>query len=122
MAESLAWVFLIERGLDVGAELRLFWNRADAQMAAREYLADVWAGDAPLSADVDEALEQYNELPHRAEHVFVGPLSVEGERKRCALCGEPISLADEADSDRWVHSEDANDGGDHTAEHSPSSG
>lgn len=118
MAEPLVWALLVERGLDDGADLRLFWNLTDAHMAAWEYLADVWAGDGPLPADVDEALEQYNELPGNAEHVFVGQFPVEGERARCLICGEPIGLADETGSESWVHSEDANDGGDHTAEYS----
>lgn len=118
MAESLVWAFVIERGLDTAAELRLFWNRTDAQEAASEHLADVWADDGSLPADVDEAIEQYNKLLSGTEHIFVGQFPVEGERPRCELCGEPVSLADAADAESWVHSADANDAGDHTAEFS----
>lgn len=121
MAESLVWAFVIERGLDTGAELRLFWSRTDAQAATSEHLADVWADDGSLPADVDEAIAQYNELLSGTEHTFVGQFPEEGERPRCDLCGEPISLADAADADSWVHSADANDAGDHTAEFSPNS-
>lgn len=112
---------MIERDLDTGAELRLFWNRTDAHAAAIEHLADVWADDGSLPADVDEAIEQYNELLSGTERIFVGQFPVEGERPRCELCGEPVSLADEFDAESWVHSADANDAGDHTAEFSPNS-
>ncbi|MCP4966056.1 MAG: hypothetical protein GY926_12575, partial [bacterium] len=108
--------FLVERGLDDGVELRLFWNRADAHAAVREYLAEDWVGDGLPPADVDEVIEHCNKLPGNTEHVFVGPFPIEGERARCVICGEPVSLAGEADSESWVHAEDANDGGDHTAE------
>ncbi|MCP3937938.1 MAG: hypothetical protein GY708_21525 [Actinomycetia bacterium] len=114
-AGPLVWAFLVERGLD-GAELRLFWNRADAHAAVREYLAEDSAGDGIPPADVDEVIEQYNQLSGNTEHVFVGPLPIEGAR--CVIYGEPMSLAEEADSESWVHTEDANDGGDHTAEYS----
>jgi hypothetical protein len=40
----------------------------------------------------------------------------EDERPRCSLCGEPIELADPLDPEGWIHSDDANDRGDHTAE------
>ncbi len=85
MAESLVWAFVIERGLDTGEELRLFWSRTDAQAAASERLADIWADDGSLPADVDEAIEQYNELLSGTEHTFVGQFPVEGERPRCDL-------------------------------------
>ena len=120
MAESLVWAFVIERGLDTGAELRLFWSRSDAQPAASEHLADVWADDGSLPADVDEAIE-LNQLLSGTEHIFVGQFPVEGERPRCELCGEPVSLADAAEAQSWVHSADSNDAGDHTAEFSPNS-
>lgn len=106
---------------DTGAELRLFWSRTDAQAAAREHLADVWADDGLPPADVEEGIEQHNELLSGTEHIFVDQFPVAGERSRCDLCGEPISLADAADSDSWVHLVDANDAGDHTAEFSPNS-
>ncbi|MCP3935925.1 MAG: hypothetical protein GY708_11205 [Actinomycetia bacterium] len=115
-AGAPVWAFLVERGFDDGAELRLFWNRADAHAAAREYLAEDWAGDGLTPADADEVIEQYNQLSGNTEHVFVGPLPIEGERARCVICGEPVSLAVEADSESWIHAEDANDRRDHTAE------
>src|SRR5829696_956467 len=43
-------------------------------------------------------------------------LVVQGERRRCRLCGEPIVLDDPSDAESWRHADDANDLGDHTAE------
>lgn len=65
--------------------------------------------------------EEYNELLSGTEHTFVGQFPVECERPRFDLCGELISLADAADADSWVHSADANEVGDPTAEYSPTS-
>ena len=41
---------------------------------------------------------------------------VQGGRRRCRLCGEPIVLDDPSDAESWRHADDANDLGDHTAE------
>lgn len=41
---------------------------------------------------------------------------VRGQRRRCRLCGEPVVLDDPGDPMSWIHAEDANDLGDHTAE------
>src|SRR5438045_318666 len=37
------------------------------------------------------------------------------ERPRCADCGEPVELADLNDAESWIHAEDANYFGDHSA-------
>jgi hypothetical protein len=47
---------------------------------------------------------------------LTAPSVVSKERRRCRLCGEPIVLDDLDDLMSWVHAEDANDQGDHTAE------
>lgn len=107
---------LIERGVDEGSDLRLFWQRGEAEAAAGEHLSDRWFDDPGLPSDTDEAIEQYNGDPTGGEHVFLGRVRIEGERARCQLCSEPIVLDDEDDPDSWVHTEDANDGADHTAE------
>lgn len=39
----------------------------------------------------------------------------EGDRPHCAGCGEPIELEDPDDVESWIHANDANDRGDHTA-------
>jgi hypothetical protein len=41
---------------------------------------------------------------------------VQGGRRRCRLCGEPILLDDPFDAGSWRHADDANDLGNHTAE------
>ena len=41
---------------------------------------------------------------------------VQGGRRRCRLCGEPIVLDDPSDAESWRHADDANDLGNHTAE------
>ena len=43
-------------------------------------------------------------------------LEVQGGRRRCRLCGEPIVLDDPSDAESWRHADDANDFGNHTAE------
>ena len=43
-------------------------------------------------------------------------LVVQGGRRRCRLCGEPIVLDDPSDTESWRHADDANDFGNHTAE------
>ena len=110
------WVLLIERGIEEGSELRLFWQQDQAEAAARDYLAERWLNDSGLPSDTDDAIEQYNGDPTAGERVFLGRVRIEGERSRCRMCGEPIVLDDEGDQDSWVHADDANDGADHTAE------
>ena len=109
------WVLAIERGLDVGADIRVFWSRDEAHRAAQSYLAEVWSGGR-IPGDLDDAIEAHNSSSVGSEHVYVGRLAVEGERPRCVICGEPSVLAEETDPVSWVHAEDADDGGDHTAE------
>jgi hypothetical protein len=49
----------------------------------------------------------------------VGVVVLEGDtddRPRCVACREPIELDDPHDPESWIHCEDANDLGDHTAE------
>ena len=48
--------------------------------------------------------------------VVLTQVAVQGERRRCRLCGERVVLDDPADPMSWIHAADANDLGDHTAE------
>jgi hypothetical protein len=48
--------------------------------------------------------------------VLLMQVVVQGERRRCRLCGQPVVLDDPADPMSWIHAADANDFGDHTAE------
>ncbi|MCY4515933.1 MAG: hypothetical protein OXB99_01700 [Acidimicrobiaceae bacterium] len=41
------WALLIERGVDEGSDLRLFWQRSGAEAAAQDYLDETWRDDRP---------------------------------------------------------------------------
>lgn len=111
------WALLIERGVDEGSDLRLFWQRSDAEAAVQEHLDETWWEDGPSApSGLAAVIERYNADPSAGAHLFLGAVAIEGERQRCRVCGEPIVLDDEDDPDSWVHAEDANDGADHTAE------
>ena len=70
-----------------------FWEQADAVTYA-EALRVTDPGRRPLVREV----------------------VMQGARRRCQLCGEPVVLDDRSDPMSWIHAEDANDLGDHTAE------
>jgi hypothetical protein len=53
------WALLIERGIEDGSDLRLFWQQGDAEAAARGYLGERWLNDPGLPSDTDDAIEQY---------------------------------------------------------------
>ena len=74
-------------------EIVAFWERAEAVA-----FADAWsaANSGPLPV--------------------LSEVAVQGGRRRCRLCGEPIVLDDPSDAESWCHANDANDFGDHTAE------
>lgn len=119
------WVLLIERDIEVGADLTLFWQEAAASAAAWEYLVEAWPDGQPFPTDVQAAIEIYNQQSGVGEHVLVAAFPVAGRefydgdddpRRRCALCGEPVELAEPGDSASWVHTADANDRADHSAE------
>lgn len=73
-------------------EVVAFWERADAVA-----FADPWSKANPGPPVLSEVV-------------------VQGDRRRCRLCGEPLVLDDPSDPDSWRHADDANDLGDHTAE------
>lgn len=70
-----------------------FWERIDAEASAAAQGA-ANPGQPPVLSEV----------------------VVQGGRRRCLLCGEPIVLDDPSDAESWRHADDANDVGDHTAE------
>ena len=76
-----------------GDSVAAFWERAGAVVHVEALSAANPGGDVVLMQVV-----------------------VQGERRRCRLCGEPVVLDDPADPMSWIHAEDASDGGDHTAE------
>jgi len=88
---TTVWLVLAAARAD-GADAA-FWEQADA----------VAYGAALREAD-----------PY--DRAVVRAVVVQGERRRCRLCGEPVVLDDIADPESWRHADDANDLGDHTAE------
>ena len=120
------WVLLVERGVSEGSDLLLFWHETDAIEAARDHLLGSWPADElATKADVLEAIEAANQLVGDEEYVTLSPFPIGGhqhfegatdKRPRCKACREPIELDDPSDPVSWIHCEDANDLGDHTAE------
>jgi hypothetical protein len=76
-----------------GYSVSAFWQRVDATAHA-----------AVLSA------------PNTGGRAVLREVVVQGGRRRCRLCGEPVVLDDPSDTESWRHADDANDLGDHTAE------
>jgi len=120
------WVFLVERGLNDGSDLQLFWHEEAAIDAARSHLSRSWPiEELATKADVLEAIEAANQLVGDEEYIVLAPFPIAGhqhfegdtdERPRCSACREPVELDDPDDPESWIHWEDANDLGDHTAE------
>ena len=86
----------------------------------------VWLVLVPGRADdaVAAFWERDDAVSHEAALLATGPsdiavaqqVVVQGERRRCRLCREPVVLDDLLDPESWRHTDDANDLGDHTAE------
>ena len=122
LGTSTVWVFLVERGVEAGGDIQVFAAGSDAHAAALTYTAEHWPdSDVAIPADRSEAIETYNRLV-TDEVITVAPQPVRearpagsDTRPRCAGCGEPIELASDDDPESWVHAEDANYFGDHTA-------
>lgn len=120
------WVFLVERGLNKGGELQLFWHEVAATDAARAHLStSLPLKELATKADVLEAIEAANQLVGAEEFIVLAPYPIAGnqyfegdvdDRPRCLACRQPIELEDPKDPESWIHCEDANDLGDHTAE------
>ncbi|CAN5849258.1 hypothetical protein BH23ACT2_BH23ACT2_08420 [soil metagenome] len=76
---SVAWVLLIERGLDEGSDLALFWHEGDAISAPRDHLA---ASSPPenllTAAEVRDAIETVNQMVGNAEYIVLAPFPVVG--------------------------------------------
>ena len=65
--------------------------------------------DAEAYAEARDAVDQ-------GQPSVLSEVVLQGGRRRCRLCGEPIVLDDPSDPDSWRHADDANDLGDHTTE------
>ena len=68
-----AWVLLIERSLDTGADLSLYWHEIDARRAALVHMESDWPLEAgTMPSDVYAAIELFNANRHGCEHVWLG--------------------------------------------------
>ncbi len=73
------WVFLVERGLDTGSDLQLFWHEADAIEAARGHLSYSWPSEKLATrAQVHEAIEVANQLVGDQEYLVLAPFPITG--------------------------------------------
>ena len=73
------WLFMVERGVDSGSDIQVFWRGADAVEAARQYLSTAWPARHPLSSDdVDELIELANQHVGADEYVVLAPFPVVG--------------------------------------------
>jgi hypothetical protein len=88
-----ASIWLVRAAGEPERDVVAFWERIDA-----EAYAESRGAANPGQASV------------------LSELVVQGGRRRCQLCGEPIVLDDLSDAESWRHAGDANDLGDHTAE------
>lgn len=71
-ASVQVWVLLIERSLDTGADLSLYWQELDARQAARRHMESDWPAEAgPMPNDVYAAIEQFNSHRNGYEHVWL---------------------------------------------------
>jgi len=112
------WVLLVERGVEDGAELNLYWGETAAADAARRYLAQSWPIADAVPADVQDAIERYNRLSAVAEHVLLATFPIEGhqsfdddsdQRPGCTAYGQPVLPADTEDPPSWVSADYVND-------------
>src|SRR4051812_1930521 len=74
-------------------------------------------GAVALPSGVDGALRPVLEILANGNPAWysAGEFVPDQQRPKCAGCGEPIELADSADPESWIHAEDANYFGDHSA-------
>ena len=79
--DAVVWVFLVERGLEAGSELRLFWHEAEAIEAARGHLSGSWPIEGLVTSDqVYEAIEAVSQLAGNEEYVVLAEFPITGRR------------------------------------------
>ena len=72
-----AWAFLIERPLDAGADLSLYWQELDALRAARTHMESDWPQQAgTMPSNVNAAIELFNAHQNGCEHLWLGPTPI----------------------------------------------
>ena len=68
-----AWVLLIERSLETGADLSLYWHELDARRAAQVHMESDWPPEAgAMPSDVNAAIELFNDHHNGCEHIWLG--------------------------------------------------
>ena len=78
--DPVMWMFLVERGLEAGSDLRLFWREAEAIEAARGHLSGSWPIEGLVTQDrVYEMIEAINQVPGSDEYLVLAPISVKGD-------------------------------------------
>ena len=71
------WVLLIERPLDVGADLSLYWQELDALRAAQEHMEPDWPQEAgTMPNNISAAIELFNAHQDGCEHIWLGPAPI----------------------------------------------
>ena len=84
-----AWVLLIERSLDTGADLSLYWQELDARRAARMYMESDWPLEAgAMPSDVYAAIEQFNAHHHGCEHIWLGSTPIKVTHSEAIISSE----------------------------------
>lgn len=79
--DPVVWVFLVERGLDAGSDLRLFWHEAEAIETARGHLSGSWPIEGLVTPDqAYEAIEAVNQMASNEEFVVLAQFPVTGHR------------------------------------------
>jgi hypothetical protein len=79
--DAVVWVFLVERGLDGGSDLQLFWHEAEAIEAAQGHLSGSWPIESLATHDrVHEAIEAVNQLAGNEEYVVLAGFPVTDHR------------------------------------------
>lgn len=87
-----AWVLLIERTLDTGADLSLYWQELDARQAALAHMTSDWPPEAgTMPSDVHSAIELFNAHHHGCEHIWLGSIPINAAYSE----GTPSSEYDE---------------------------
>ncbi|MEX1126346.1 MAG: hypothetical protein WEE53_11850 [Acidimicrobiia bacterium] len=77
--DPVVWVFLVERGLDAGSDLRLFWHETDAIEAARVHLSvSRPSQDLVTRGQVYEVIEAANQLAGAQEYIVLTAFLVTG--------------------------------------------
>ena len=84
-----AWVFLIERSLDTGADLSLYWQEIDARRAALAHMESDWPLEAgTMPGDVHAAIELFNAHRDGCEHVWLGSTPIRATHSEDTVTSE----------------------------------